>query len=134
MTPTKASVDVVVRAARVQAQDIYIKPDHIYRSGSTAKSNLMVVVYLPEGIGMDAISNTPMVLTPGNVQATGQLIFGTTTQGKVLGFFDVGPILAATQGTPNQYGECPVTVVGILNDGRSFVAQGTIWILSGSGP
>jgi fimbrial isopeptide formation D2 family protein len=134
VTSPQASVNVVVRASPVQAKDISIKPDHIYRGGTNAKSSLMVVVYMPDGIGTGAISNTPMVLTPGNVQATGQIIFGTATQGKILGFFDAGPILSATKGTPQEYGECLVTVTGSLSGGRSFVAQGPIWIISGSGP
>jgi uncharacterized repeat protein (TIGR01451 family) len=132
---TKARIDLVVRAAsKPPATDVtgelYITPDHIYRNDSTTKSELMVVVHLPEGIGMAAISNTPLVLTPGNVTATGQQIFGTSTQGKVLCFFDVDPILAATQG----YGEFSLKVTGKLNDGRSFYASGTIWILKFGGP
>jgi uncharacterized repeat protein (TIGR01451 family) len=129
VSPTKAQLDVVARPASVQGQ-MYVKPDHIYRNNSTVKSELMVVVHLPEGIGMGAITNTPLVLTPGNVTATGQLIFGTSTQGKVLGFFDVDPILAATQG----YGEFTLKVTGKLNDGRSFYATSTIWILKFGGP
>jgi len=109
---------------------MYIKPDHIYRNNSTTKSDLMVVVHLPEGIGMTMISTTPLVLTPGNVKATGQQIFGTSSQGKVLCFFAVDPILAATQG----YGEFPLKVTGRLNDGRFFVCDGTIWILKFGGP
>ena len=109
---------------------MYLKPDHIYRNYPKAQTDLMVVVHLPEGIGLAAISNTPLVLTPGNVKATGQQIFGTSTQGKVLCFFDVAPILSATQG----YGEFPLKVTGSLKDGRSFVAQTTITILKFGGP
>jgi uncharacterized repeat protein (TIGR01451 family) len=137
-----AQLDVVVRTASVPSV-MYIKPDHVYRNNSTAEANLMVVVHLPVGIGMGAISNTPLVLTlpdvaaagqrvlnPANVQATGQTIFGTATQGKVLCFFDVAPILTATQG----YGEFPLKVTGLLNDGRPFAAAGQIWILKFGGP
>ena len=134
--------DVVVRTTSVPSV-MYIKPDHVYRNSSTAKANLMVVVHLPVGIGMGAISNTPLVLTlpdvvatgqrvlnPANVTATGQTIFGTIAQGKVLCFFDVAPILAATQG----YGEFPLKVTGLLNDGRPFAAEGSVWILKFGGP
>jgi uncharacterized repeat protein (TIGR01451 family) len=136
---TTAQLAVVVQTASV----MYVKPDHIYRNNSPAGANLMVVVHLPVGTGMGDINNTPLVLTlldavaagqhvlnPANIKAAGQQIFGTSTQGKVLCFFDVAPILTATQG----YGEFPLKVTGALNDGRSFVADGTIWILKFGGP
>jgi uncharacterized repeat protein (TIGR01451 family) len=124
MSATTAQLDVVVRTASVLSV-MYVKPDQIYRSSSTAGVNLMVVVHLPVGIGMDAISSTPLVLTPGNVTAAGQEIFGTSTQGKVLCFFGVAPVLAATQG----YGDFPLKVTGLLKDGRPFVAESKISIL-----
>jgi uncharacterized repeat protein (TIGR01451 family) len=129
MAATTTQLDVVVRTAAVPSV-MYIKPDHIYRNSSTTGVSLMVVVHLPVGIGMGAIRNTPLVLTPGNVTATGQQIFGTSTQGKVLCFFDVAPILAATQG----YGVVPLKVTGLLNDGRPFVAEGDVSILKSGGP
>lgn len=129
---TTVHTDVVVRAAPiavVQGQ-MYFKPDHLYRNSTTTKEDLMVVVHLPEGIGKDEISDAALVLTPGNVLATGQVIFGTSTQGKVLCFFAVDPILAATQG----YGQFPLTVTGQLRDGRSFACERAIWILKFGGP
>jgi uncharacterized repeat protein (TIGR01451 family) len=135
-TTTTARIDIVVRPVTtdVAAQQMYIKPDHIYRNSSSVQSDLMIVIHLPDGIGMAAISSAPLVLTPGNVKATGQMVFGSSTQGKILGFFEVNPVLAATQGTAQEYGECPVRVTGKLNDGRSFFAEGKIWILKFSGP
>ena len=132
---TRAQCDVVVRAvSKPPAPDVtgamYIKPDHIYRNDPRSQTDLMVVVHLPQGIGPAAISNTTLVLTPGNVKATGQQIFGSSTQGKVLGFFAVEPILAATQG----YGEFPLKVTGWLKDGRTFVGETTISILKFGGP
>jgi len=109
---------------------MYIKPDHIYRNDPRSQTDLMAVVHLPQGIGPAAISNTTLVLTPGNVKATGQQIFGSSTQGKVLGFFAVEPILAATQG----YGEFPLRVTGLLKDGRTFVGETTISILKFGSP
>jgi hypothetical protein len=109
---------------------MYIKPDHIYRNYPKAQTDLMVVVHLPQGVGAGAISNSALVLTPGDIKATGQQIFGTSTQGKVLCFFDVDAILAATTG----YGEFPLNVTGQLRDGRSFTAETTIWILKFGGP
>jgi len=128
--PTTARLEVVVRGGADVKSLMYIKPDHIYRNYPKAQTDLMVVVHLPQGTGAGAISNTPLVLTPGNVKATGQQIFGTSAQGKVLCFFDVDPILAATQG----YGAFPLKVTGQLKDGRSFVAETTISILKFGGP
>lgn len=129
---TRTHFDVVVRLgppADVQGE-MYFKPDHLYRNNSTTKADLMVVVHLPEGIGKEAISNAALVLIPGNVRATGQLTFGTSTQGKVLCFFDVDSILAATEG----YGEFLLRVTGGLRDGRTFACERTIWILKFGGP
>jgi uncharacterized repeat protein (TIGR01451 family) len=129
---TRVRSEVVVRALPATGVKglMYLKPDHIYRNNSKTKVELMVVVHLPEGIGKEAIRNAPLVLTPGNVTATGQQIFGTSAQGKVLCFFNVNPILAATQG----YGEFPLKATGKLNDGRSFVCETTIWIVKFGGP
>ena len=127
----RAHSDVVVVAAPIMdvQGEMYFKPDHLYRNSSTTKEDLMVVVHLPEGIGKDAISESSLELNPGHVVATGQVIFGTSTQGKVLCFFAVDPILAATQG----YGQFPLTVTGRLRDGRSFSCERSIWILKFGG-
>ncbi len=130
MPSTTTRIELPVSPPPFISSLMYIKPDHIYRNYPKAQANLMVVVHLPEGTGAGAISNTPLVLNPGNIKATGQQIFGTSTQGKVLCFFDVDAILAATTG----YGEFHLGVTGQLRDGRSFVAQTTIWILKFGGP
>jgi uncharacterized repeat protein (TIGR01451 family) len=130
MPPTTTRLELPVGPAMSVQSQMYIKPDHIYRNYPKAQADLMVVVHLPEGIGGGAISNAALVLTPGNIKATGQQIFGTSTQGKVLCFFDVDALLAATTG----YGEFPLKVTGQLRDGRSFVAETTIWILKFGGP
>jgi uncharacterized repeat protein (TIGR01451 family) len=132
LPPATARLEVVVSEApgTVVKCLMYIKPDHIYRNDPKSQTDLMAVVHLPQGIGPGAISNTTLVLTPGNVKATGQQIFGTSIQGKVLGFFAVEPILAATQG----YGEFPLKVTGQLKDGRSFAGETTISILKFGGP
>jgi uncharacterized repeat protein (TIGR01451 family) len=129
MPPTTARLEAEVESMSVEGT-MYLKPDHIYRNYAKPQADLMVVVHLPVGIGTAAISNTALVLTPGNIKATGQQIFGTSTQGKVLCFFDVDALLAATTG----YGEFPLNVTGQLKDGRTFVAQTTIAILKFGGP
>jgi len=79
----------------------------------------MAIIHLPAGYGKELIMNTPLVLSPGDVVAVGQTIYGDTRQGKVLCFFDTAPILAATEG----YGEFPIVVTGKLFGGRSFIAK-----------
>lgn len=130
--PTRTHCVVVATTAAVPPDPttvrgtMYTKPNHIYRNNPPAKAELMVVVHLPQGVGKQAISNTPLVMTPGNAQGTGQYVFGTSAQGKILCFFDTAPLLAAT---PGVYGEQRITVRGSLTDGRTFEAQDTIWIL-----
>jgi uncharacterized repeat protein (TIGR01451 family) len=126
--PSKTRTDVVVGIRSIQGQ-MFLKPTRIWRNQSPTP-DLMVVVHLPEGYGMETIANTPLVLTPGGVPSTSLRIFGTSEQGKILCFFDTAAILAATQG----HGEFPIRVAGKLHGGRSFVCEGSISILKYSGP
>jgi fimbrial isopeptide formation D2 family protein/uncharacterized repeat protein (TIGR01451 family) len=130
--PSQAQAEVVVaptQSTTVQGE-IYLKPNHIWRNQSEPKPDLMVVVHLPKGYGMDTIVNAPLVLTPGNVASTSLKIFGTSEQGKILCFFDTDPILAATEG----YGEFAVRVTGQLTGGRSLVCDGKLYIVKFGGP
>ncbi len=129
--PSSASFETAANAAPpIVASTMYTKPNHIYRNNPPMKAELMVVVHLPQGIGSSAINPAPLVMTPGNGQGTGQYVFGTAAQGKVLCFFDTASLLAAT---PGVYGEQRITVRGQLNDGRLFEAHDTIWILKFAG-
>lgn len=129
--PSQARAEVVVASAQSTVQgQIYLKPNHIWRNQSEPKPDLMVVVHLPEGYGMETIVNTPLVLTPGNVTSTSLKIFGTSEQGKILCFFDTDPILAATEG----YGEFAIQVTGQLTGGRSLVCDGKLYIVKFGGP
>jgi fimbrial isopeptide formation D2 family protein/uncharacterized repeat protein (TIGR01451 family) len=127
--PSQARADAVVCAGSIQGQ-MFLKPTIIWRNQSQATPDLMVVVHLPEGCGMEQIVDAPLVLTPGNVQSTTPKIYGASQQGKVLCFFDTAAILAATQG----YGEFPIQVTGKLIGGRSFVCDGKVAILKFGGP
>jgi uncharacterized repeat protein (TIGR01451 family)/fimbrial isopeptide formation D2 family protein len=129
--PSQARAEVVVASSRLTVQgEIYLKPNHIWRNQSEPKPDLMVVVHLPEGYGMETIVSTPLVLTPGNVTSTSLKIFGTSEQGKILCFFDTDPILAATEG----YGEFAIQVTGQLTGGRSLVCDGKLYIVKFGGP
>jgi len=127
--PTRARADAVVCGGSIKAQ-MFLKPTIIWRNHTQATPNLMVVVHLPEGIGMEQIADKPLILTPGNAQSTTPKIYGTSRQGKVLCFFDTAAILAATEG----YGEFPIQVTGKLVGGRSFVCDGKVAILRFGGP
>jgi fimbrial isopeptide formation D2 family protein/uncharacterized repeat protein (TIGR01451 family) len=127
--PSRARADAVVCGGSIEAQ-MFLKPTIIWRNHTQATPDLMVVVHMPEGIGMEQIADAPLVLTPGNVQSTTPKIYGTSQQGKVLCFFDTAPILAATTG----YGEFDIQVTGRLLGGRSFVCDGKVAILRFGGP
>lgn len=127
--PSRARADVALCAGSIQGQ-AFLKPTHIWRNQSQATPDLMVVVHLPVGYGMEEIASTPLVLTPGSVQSTTPRIFGTSEQGKVLCFFDTASILAAIPGQ----GEVPIRITGRLHGGRSFVCDTTISILKFGAP
>lgn len=125
--PTEARVDAVVSLSPVQAQ-LWLKPNHIFRNNTSV--SLMVTVHLPQGKGKELIADVPCVWTPGNIRATSQTIYGTSGQGKVLCLFPTGEILKGITG----YGEFPIKVTGKLAGGRSFIAEGKIWVLKFGGP
>jgi fimbrial isopeptide formation D2 family protein len=127
--PSRARADAVICARAIEAQ-MFLKPTIIWRNHTQATPDLMVVVHLPEGYGMGMVAETPLVLTPGNVQSSTPKIYGTSQQGKILCFFDTAPLLAATQG----FGEFDIEVTGKLTNGRSFVCKGKVAIMRFGGP
>jgi len=127
----RARADAVVRPVPdpVEAK-MYIKPGSIFRNSAPGSATLAVDLHLPEGMGMSLIANTPAVLTPGNIPATSQRVFGTDAQGKLLCFFDTDAILLATRG----YGKFDLTVTGRLTNGQSFIGKAPVYILKFGGP
>lgn len=134
---------IVRRGDTLAAESMYLKPDHVYRNSAT-KPDLMGVVYLPQGYGSNTIDkDVPLRLTlerttaagtnvpnaPVDIVANSQIVFGTSTQGKIMGFFPVDPILSASTG----YGQFPVRLTGQLVDGRTFYATGSLWIVNVGG-
>jgi uncharacterized repeat protein (TIGR01451 family) len=109
---------------------LFVKPTTLYRNLPRQVTSLMVVVHLPEGLGKELIANTRLTLDPGEIHATSQTIFGTSSMGKVMAFFDPAALLAATQG----YGDFRITVSGKLVDGRTFQDKEEIQILRSSAP
>ncbi|MEN6578786.1 MAG: hypothetical protein ABFD90_20755 [Phycisphaerales bacterium] len=127
--PSRARADVVVCNGAVRAQ-MAVKPNYVWRNRSAGTQQVMVVIHLPEGYGMERIVDTPLVLTPGDAQSTDMRVYGSSTQGKILCFFDTAPLLAATEG----YGEFSIQVTGTLTGGISFVCNATISILGSGSP
>jgi uncharacterized repeat protein (TIGR01451 family) len=126
---TTARVDVIVRESPVKAQ-LYLKPSQMVRTDTPTGTGIAAILHLPVGLGMEHIADAPIVLNPGHIRAASQMIYGTSSQGKVLAYFDGDAFMAATRG----YGEFDVEVGGMLRSGRPFVGRGTIEIAKFGGP
>jgi uncharacterized repeat protein (TIGR01451 family) len=132
-TPTTSTtVDVIVPkvppVGPIVLCDLLVKPTKLYRDQPTQPTSLMAVVHLHEGYGKQLIVNQPLILQPGDISAVSQRIFGTSTAGAVMAFFDPHALLAAT--TVN--GSLTVKVNGKLADGRTFQGQQNIEIHTSS--
>jgi len=122
-----AKVDVVVPKQPVVSVvlcDLLVKPTKLYRDLPKQPTSFMAVVHLPEGYGKPLIVHQPLVLTPGDIPAFSQRLFGTNDAGIVMAFFDPQALLAAT--TVN--GSLTVKVTGKLTDGRTFQGRQNIEI------
>ena len=108
--------------------DLLVKPTKLYRDLRKQPTNLMAVVHLPDGMGVQMIKKEALVLQPGNVVSMSYRLFGTSKAGAVMAFFDPQALLAAT--TTN--GRLTVTVSGQLTDGRTFRGQQEIEICATS--
>lgn len=129
--PAIVDVNIItIRPLTPMAATMYIKPARLFRTTVEKQPYLMIVVYLPVGCGKETIANVPLVLDPGRIQGVSQTIYGTSTQGKVVAYFDPDPLLGACTG----YGTMPLTVTGKLLSGQSFRAEGSIFVLKFGGP
>ncbi|MBP7052474.1 MAG: DUF11 domain-containing protein [Phycisphaerae bacterium] len=126
---SRARADVAVTDGAVRAQ-MFLEPTYLWRNPSQATQSLRIVIHLPEGYGKERIVDAPLVLTPGNVQSSSMKIYGSSTQGKILCFFDTPGLLAATEGC----GQFTIRVAGDLTGGAGFVCSGTLAILRFGGP
>jgi uncharacterized repeat protein (TIGR01451 family) len=119
------TVDVTVPNEPVEPEqeavicELLVKPTKLYRDLPKQPTNLMAVLHLPDGYGKQLILNQPLILTPGNIPALNQTVFGTTRAGVIMAFFDPQALLAAT----DVNGDLDITVTGQLFGGQSF--QGT---------
>jgi uncharacterized repeat protein (TIGR01451 family) len=128
-TSVTAQVDIVTRESSVKTQ-LYLTPTQIVRTPAPTDTGIVAIVHLPVGLGREHIANVPLVLNPGQIRAASQMIYGTSSQGKVQAYFDKDAFLAAVRG----YGEFPVEVSGMLHSGRAFTARGTIQVARFGGP
>lgn len=120
-----AEVDVVVPApSGTLVCNLLVKPAHLYRDQVAQQTSLMAVLHLPEGDGRSLIANKVAILTPGNIPAYTQRIFGNGKQGALMAFFDTRAFLAATAIND----DLVVRVTGTLTDGRSFQGSQIITI------
>jgi len=108
--------------------DLLVKPTKLYRDLPKQPTDLMAVLHLPEGYGKQLIIGQPLILKPGDIPALSQRIFGTTSAGAIMAFFDPQALLAATAVN----GGLKVTVTGQLTGGRSFQGQQNIEIFRSS--
>ncbi len=119
--PATASVDVVTRERPLEA-DLSVRPNMIRRNGCC--ESILAIVELPQGIGIQDIKDEPLILNPGNTEASSQLILGTADRAEVRAWFDTAQLMDAVPG----YGEVKVRVVGKLKSGQSFSGEEIIYI------
>jgi len=121
--PATASVDVVTRCViRPLEAALSVRPNMLRRDG--AYESILAIVELPQGIGKQDIKDEPLILNPGNIEASSQLVLGTADRAEVRAWFDTAQLMDAVPG----YGEVRVKVVGKLKSGQSFSGEEIIYI------
>ncbi len=124
--PVTASVDVVTHERPLEAA-LSVLPNMLRRNG--CYESILAIVELPQGIGKQDIKDEPLILYPGNIKASSQLILGTADKAEVRAWFDTAQLMDAVPG----YGEVTVIVVGKLKSGQSFSGEEIIYITRFSG-
>jgi uncharacterized repeat protein (TIGR01451 family) len=119
--PAIASVDVVTYKRPLEAA-LSILPNMLRRNGSY--ESILAIVELPQGIGKQDIKDEPLILKPGNIEASSQIVLGTADRAEVRAWFDTAQLMDAVPG----YGEVRVTVVGKFKSGQSFSGEEIIYI------
>ena len=119
--PANASVDVVTCKKPLEAA-LSIRPNMLRRDG--CYESILAIVELPQGIGKQDIKDGPLILNPGNIEASSQIVLGTADRAEVRAWFDTAQLMDAVPG----YGEVKVTVVGKFKSGQSFSGEEIIYI------
>ncbi len=126
--PTTASVDVVKCGHEpVQADLRIVKVSLVPRK---RLNDIMVIVKLPQGVNTSDIQDEPLILDPGNTEASYQHVYAAGSRAKVIALFQGAGLLDAVPG----YGPVEVKVTGRLKSGRPFYGQGTIVLSRLLGP
>ncbi len=125
--PTTVIVDVVTNKRPLEAA-LSILPNMLRRNG-TYKS-VQAIVGLPQGIGTQDIKDEPLILNPGRIEASSQLILGTADRAEIRAWFNTAQLMNAVPG----YGEVKVRVIGKLKSGQSFSGEEIIYITRFTGP
>jgi len=119
--PATANVDAVTRTNPLAAS-LSIRPSMIRRNGCC--ESILAIVGLPQGVGEDDIGDEALILNPGSIEASYQLVYVTTDRVEIHAWFDADELRAAVPG----YGEVRVQVVGELKSGRTFIGESIIYI------
>lgn len=116
--PVEASVQFITSEIALQV----LKMELIY-SNQVCKDcshELQAVLTLPPEVRRSDVNpNEMLVLDPGGVRATSQIVYGYDGKVKIRAFFDIAVLSKSADG----YGRVTVTVKGWLRSGRAFVGQ-----------
>jgi len=124
--PVTASVNVVTGERPLKA-DLTVRPNMIRRDGCC--DDILAIVELPPGVGTNDIKDEPLILNPGSIEASRQLVLGTADRAEIRAWFDRAELMNAVPG----YGEVRVQVVGKLKSGQSFIGEDIIYITKFTG-
>ena len=120
--PAAASVDILTDEGGWRVESLEIIPSTIRRD--SALSDIIAVLTFSEGMSKESISNEPVVLFPGNVQANQQIVIETDGKVQVVAVFNKDEVMGAIP----FYGNVDVEIVGKLTTGQSFYGKATITI------
>ncbi len=124
--PATTSVDVITHERPLVAA-LSVRPNMLRRNG--CYESILAIMELPQGIGKQDIKDEPLILNPGDIKASSQLISGTSDRAEVRAWFDTAQLMDAVPG----YGEVKVIVVGKLKSGQTFFGEEVIYITRFSG-
>ena len=124
--PATTIVDIITHERPLDAT-LSVRPNMLRRNG--CYKSVLAIVGLPQGIGTQDIKDEPLILNPGNIEASNQLVLGTADRAEVRAWFDIAQLMDAVPG----YGEVKVKVIGRLRSGQTFFGEEVIYITRFSG-
>jgi uncharacterized repeat protein (TIGR01451 family) len=120
--PATASADVTTCETSVEVDDMRIIPNRIIRE--SLMKNLLVVIWLPRGLGKSDIVDKLPVMYPGKISAKRQFVFGTRQKAWILAWFDKAEVMEAVPG----YGRVKFRVVGKSKPNKSFYGETFVYL------